>query len=113
MPIALSYGLVPEKSMSYLFDISETSVNLFHILRAVMGLYLALIIFWIIGVFKQELQQAAMYSLIVFMYGLAAGRILSLIIDGSANWLLIVYLALEITCGTAGIVLIKLKEESK
>ena len=89
VPIALGYGLVPEKSMDYLFGISVTGINLAHILRAVMGLYLALVIFWVIGAFKVHLRQAALYSLVVFMFGLAAGRILSIIVDGVPNWLLI------------------------
>lgn len=107
IPIALSYGLIPEKSLSYLFNISVSEINLIHIFRAVMGLYLALILFWLIGVFKIQLRQAALYSLVVFMFGLAAGRILSLIFDGVPNWLLLVYLALELSFGTLGLVLIK------
>ena len=107
IPIALSYGLIPEKSISYLFDISVSEINLIHILRAVMGLYLALILFWFIGAFKIQLRQTAIYSLIVFMFGLAAGRILSLILDGVPNWLLLVYLALELSFGILGLVLVK------
>jgi hypothetical protein len=107
IPIALGYGLLPEKSMSYLFNISVTETNLAHILRAVMGLYLALVIFWLIGAFNIQLRQAALYSLVVFMFGLAAGRILSLLIDGVPNWLLIVYLGLELLFGVLGLVLVR------
>ena len=109
-PIALSYGLVPQKSLKYLFDISVSDTNTIHIFRAVMCLYLALISFWIIGVFKVQFRQAALYSLIVFMLGLAAGRILSIIIDGIPNWILSVYLLLEISFGTLGILLVKKSE---
>jgi predicted membrane protein len=107
LPIALSYGLMPQKSLSYLFDISVSDPNGIHIFRAVMGLYLALIMFWLIGAFMVQIRQAALYSLIVFMFGLAAGRILSLIIDGMPNWLLVVYLVLELGFGVLGILLIK------
>ena len=107
LPIALSYGLMPQKSLSFLFDISVSDPNGVHIFRAVMGLYLALIMFWLIGVFKVQIRQAALYSLIVFMFGLAAGRILSLIIDGMPHWLLVVYLVLELGFGVLGILLIK------
>ena len=107
IPIALSYGLIPEKSLSYLFEISVSEINLSHIFRAVMGLYLALIVFWFIGAFKTQLRQPALYSLVVFMFGLAAGRILSLILDGVPNWLLLVYLALELTFGILGLLLVK------
>ncbi len=106
-PIALSYGLVPQKSLRYLFDISVSDTNTIHIFRAVMCLYLALLLFWIIGVFKVQLRQSALYSLIVFMLGLAAGRILSIIIDGMPHWLMGVYLLLELSFGTLGILLVK------
>ena len=107
LPIALSYGLIPQKSLSYLFDITVSDPNSIHIFRAVMGLYLALIIFWLIGAFKVQVRQAALYSLIVFMFGLAAGRILSLIIDGMPHWLLVVYLVLELGFGVIGLLLLK------
>jgi hypothetical protein len=77
-----------------------------------MGLYLALIIFWLIGAFKVQVRQAALYSLIVFMFGLAAGRILSLIIDGMPHWLLAVYLVLELVFGVLGILLIKKSDKA-
>ena len=52
IPIALSYGLLPQKSLSYLFDIELSNINGSHIFRAVMGLYFALLSFWIVGAFK-------------------------------------------------------------
>jgi hypothetical protein len=72
-----------------------------------MGLYLALSLFWVLGAFKVHLRQAALYSLIVFMLGLAAGRILSLLVDGMPYWLLLVYLLLELGFGALGILLAK------
>ena len=107
IPIALSYGLLPQKSLSYLFDVSISNINGSHIFRAVMGLYLALLTFWIIGAFRVQLRQAALYSLIVFMFGLAIGRVLSLIIDGIPSWLLIAYLVVEVIYGTFGLILLK------
>jgi len=107
LPIALSYGLMPQKSLNYLFNISVSDTNSIHIFRAVMCLYLALVLFWIIGAVKVQVRQAAFYSLIVFMFGLAAGRILSLIIDGMPHWLLVVYLVLELIFGALGMLLVK------
>jgi len=107
IPIALSYGLIPNKSMSYLYEITDLQLNQIHIFRAIMCLYLALIVFWFIGAFNIKLRQAALYSLVVFMFGLAAGRIISLIVDGIPNWLLLVYLLLELGFGIIGYVLIK------
>jgi hypothetical protein len=71
IPIALSYGLLPQKSLSYLFDVSISNINGSHIFRALMSLYLALLTFWIVGAFKVQLRQAALYSLIVFIFGLS------------------------------------------
>ena len=107
IPIALSYGLIPDKSMSYLYEITDLQLNQIHIFRAIMCLYLALIVFWLIGAFNINLRQAALYSLVVFMFGLAAGRIISLFVDGIPNWLLLVYLLLELGFGAIGYVLIK------
>ena len=107
VPIALSYGLVPEKSLGYLFQMSASDINTTHIFRAIMGLYLALATFWITGAIKPDLRLAALYSLVVFMLGLAFGRLLSLVIDGSPNILLLLYLFLELGFGVAGIVLLR------
>jgi len=111
VPIALSYGLVPEKSLGYLFQMSVSDINTTHIFRAIMGLYLALAVFWITGAMRPGLRQAALYSLVVFMLGLAFGRLLSLVIDGSPNILLLLYLFLELGFGVAGIVLLR-REQS-
>ena len=106
-PIALSYGIFPGLSLDFLFGISVTSVNLEHIMRAVMGLYLAIIIFWIVGAYNSQYRTSALISMIVFMYGLAAGRLISMIIDGVPNWLLIVYFILEILFGTLALILVR------
>ena len=106
VPIALGYGLLPEKTLTPLYGFSVENVNLTHIMRAVMGLYIAQIIFWILGSTMAELRKPAMYSLIIFMFGLAAGRILSLVLDGISHWLLIIYLVLELTIGLIGLKLI-------
>lgn len=90
--------------MELLYGIAADENNLKHILRAVMGLYLALIVFWIMGASKKELRIAALYSMIVFMFGLAGGRIISLIVEGLAHWLLMAYLFLELLFGTLGVI---------
>ena len=56
---------------------------------------------------KYQLRQAALYSLTVFMFGLAIGRVLSIVVDGMPSWLLIGYLGLEVICGTLGVILLK------
>jgi hypothetical protein len=107
VPIALSYGVAPSKSLGYLFGLSVTTVDGTHIFRAVMGLYLALACFWVAGALKPHLTRAALWSLVVFMLGLAAGRVLSLMLDGWPHLLLVVYLLLELAFGAVGVMLLR------
>jgi hypothetical protein len=58
-PIALSYALFPTLSMHYLFGIEAEGINFNQIFRAIMGLYLALALFWLLGAYKQKYRLAA------------------------------------------------------
>jgi len=95
-PIALAYGLVPAITVPMLYGVEIDSVNVTHIFRAVMGLYLAMIVFWILGATRESLRFSALCSVVVFMGGLAAGRLLSLFFDGIPGTLLVIYLLLEL-----------------
>ena len=106
-PIALSYGAKPHSSIPFLFDFSVDGVNAAHIFRVVMGLYLAQAVFWIAGALKSTLTTAALWSVIVFMWGLALGRFLSLIVDGVPEPILVVYLLLEVGFGVLGCLLLR------
>jgi tetrahydromethanopterin S-methyltransferase subunit C len=103
VPIALGYGARPSDSLDALFGITVDTVNLAHIMRAIMGLYLAMVVVWIWGALDQQLTTPALVSCAVFMLGLAAGRILSFIVDGMPHWLLVVYAVLEILLGLVAI----------
>jgi amino acid transporter len=105
VPIALGYGARPSVSLDTLFGITVDTTNLTHIMRAVMGLYLGMVIFWLWGAFRRSLAGPALAACAVFMLGLAAGRILSFILDGLPHWLLVVYAALEIVLGLIAITL--------
>ena len=106
-PIALGYGAIPGVSMQWLFGIDASSVNASHIFRAVMGLYFGLALLWTVGAFNPRLQAAALWSLAVFMLGLAAGRAISLILDGLPHPLLVIYLVLEVIMGVIALMLIR------
>ena len=95
VPIALGYGIAPSITMEKLFGISVEGTNLTHIFRAVMGLYLGMVVIWVLGAFIGTLTRPALVCCAVFMLGLAFGRLLSFLIDGQPHWLLIVYLLLE------------------
>ena len=105
VPIALGYGAKPAASMDALFGVQVDTTNLTHIMRAVMGLYLGMVVFWLFGAFRSSMAGPALAACAVFMLGLAAGRILSFILDGLPHWLLIVYAALEIVLGLIAVTL--------
>ena len=110
IPIAMGYGAKPSASLDALFGITVDTTNLTHILRAVMGLYFGMVVIWLWGAFKKQMTVPALVSCAVFMLGLAAGRILSFILDGMPHWLLVVYAILEIVLGLGAIAIYK--EES-
>jgi len=91
--------------MHWLFGIHVDTLNLTHILRAVMGLYLGMILIWVLGAFRPSLTGPALICCAVFMLGLAFGRGLSILIDGPPHALLSLYAVLEICMGTAAIYL--------
>jgi hypothetical protein len=105
VPIALGYGAKPSVSLDALFGITVDTTNLAHIMRAVMGLYLGMVVFWLCGAFRRSLTGPALAACAVFMLGLAAGRLLSFILDGLPHWLLIVYAVLEIVLGLTAAIL--------
>ncbi len=107
IPVALSYGVVPELSLNWLFGITVELPNETHIFRGVMGLYLALVTLWILGATNERYERAAILSEVFFMSGLAVGRFLSLLVDGWPHWLLVNYLVLEAILAVAGIMLLK------
>jgi hypothetical protein len=109
VPIALGYGAKPSVSLDMLFGITVDTTNLTHIMRAVMGLYFGMVVFWLWGAFKPSMTGPALAGCAVFMLGLAAGRILSFIIDGMPHWLLVVYAILEIVLGLIAVMLYKVQ----
>ena len=106
-PIALAYGLIPATTVPVLYGVEIDSVNITHIFRAVMGLYLAMVIFWILGAAREPLRFAALCSVVVFMGGLATGRFLSLLVDGIPVLPLVIYLVLEVGFALLGYKLAK------
>jgi hypothetical protein len=107
VPIALGYGARPTVSLDALFGITVDTVNLTHIMRAVMGLYFGMVVIWLWGAFDKRLTTPALVSCAVFMLGLAAGRILSLMLDGLPHWLLVVYAVLEVGLGLIAVILLR------
>ena len=107
LAVSLTYGLYPEITLKYLYDIEVNSANLANIFRAIMGLYIALSIFWVAGAFKKSLRLAALWSMTIFMTGIALGRILSIIIDGFPYPIFLFYTGIEIFSVIVGFSLIR------
>ena len=105
-PVSLIYGGNPVVSMPNFYGIEVDTINLSNILRAVMGLYIALCVFWVIGARYEKLRLPALWSLAIFMTGIASGRFLSLILDGMPSSLFVFYLTVEIIAAVIGFKLI-------
>jgi len=78
IPAAIIYGFDVETSLEmYAETIDEQNFN-----KAIMGLYLGFSVLWTLGITKKDYFKTAIISNIIFMLGLASGRILSIVFDG-------------------------------
>jgi Domain of unknown function (DUF4345) len=93
--IAIVYGFEP----NMVFDVSINSIDEANIYKAIMGLYLAFSMLWIIGVFQISLWKSATVSNIIFMLGLAFGRIISILLDGIPTTVFVVGTIGELVLG--------------
>lgn len=93
--IALLYGVSPDWFARTFLGVEPLNADLAHILRAVMGLYLAFGLFWCFAAFDDRLRGPAVLTTIVFSAGLVSGRLVSLATDGKPSPLLLFYMAIE------------------
>ena len=103
VPIALSYGLAPARSLPEVLDMAVSGTDQIHVFRALMCLYLGAAVFWAIAAFTPSWQRVAVIWGIFFAFSLAIGRVISLVLDGRPSLLLLVYLGLEIGGGLLGL----------
>lgn len=80
--VSFVYGGNPSVFMPYVFGFEVIDIDLKNILRAVMGLYLAIGGFWVYTLFREKYWETATLINILFMGGLAFGRLVSTIFDG-------------------------------
>ncbi|MDK9762376.1 DUF4345 family protein [Vibrio sp. D420a] len=102
-PVALTYGLFQE----LFFGIDVNSIEMTNIFRATMGLYVAMGTFWLAAAFNNKYTLSALHSLIVFMSGLAAARVVSMLVDGTPNIVLVGYTVIEAVIAFSGYVVLK------
>ena len=93
--IALLYGVDPQWFGLTFLNLPQLDPNIAHILRAVMGLYLALGLFWLYSAFNEKYRNVAVLTTAIFSGGLVSGRIISLFNEGQPAPLLIFYIVAE------------------
>lgn len=82
LPVGLIYGWDPATLMPVVFGFAVDSVELKNMLRAIMGLYVALSALWTIGMVYAKFWRMATVTNVFFMGGLAFGRAISTLADG-------------------------------
>jgi hypothetical protein len=108
VPVALSYGANPAGVLPRLLKFNVEAPNESQVFRALMCLYLATSVLWIMGAFSPDWQHAALVWAAFFMLSLALGRVLSIVLDGAPTApLLNIYLALEILAGLLAVWLLR------
>ncbi len=80
--VGLVYGLYPAKIIPVVLGFEVEALELKNIFRAMMGLYMAVGVYWIIGIVHTDHWRSATLSNVIFMGGLAFGRLVSTIFDG-------------------------------
>lgn len=103
VPVALTYGLLPSGFFENILHFKFENIELSGIFRALMGLYIAMTVFWIIGIYKSKFWIAATLSNVFFMSGLAVGRLISILLDGIPLPIFLVGFILEILLAVWGI----------
>ena len=110
IPLGITYGAHPSLNflpISFLDKVEINSVDHANIFSGIMGLYITMALFWILGAFNKSLTIPALWSLIIFMTGIGAGRAISLITDGIPSNPYLLFLFCEVVFASIGLVFIK------
>ncbi len=105
--VGLGYGVAPGSVMGPLLEVDFGSVDQLHIFRGVMGIYLGMAGFWFFSASKKEYDGAAVASVVFFMFGLAAARVLSILIDGPPSPMLVGAILVEAGVGAWGLAVLR------
>ena len=107
IPAALVYGFQP----NLLFDVNLDTIDEANILKAIMGLYLSFAVLWSLGILNPSLWKVATVSNIIFMLGIAFGRIISLFCDGFPSGVLVIGTIGEMILGFYGCYILQREKE--
>jgi len=100
--IAFAYGIAPGTLLPMLFDFKVETTDLHNIFRAIMCLYIGMIIIWVAGIFKPRYWETATLVNIIFMSGLATGRLISFAADGIPSITLLIGFFVEVFLAVFG-----------
>jgi hypothetical protein len=106
VPVALSYGVDPARTLPRFMNITVEGTDQTHIMRALMCLYLGMSAFCIAAAFTPEWRHVAVIWAVFFMFSLVAGRVLSLMVDGMPSRIFLLYLAVEVFGGLWGLLVL-------
>lgn len=110
VPLGITYGAHPAFKLlpiSFLDEVEINSIDHANIFSGIMGLYVTMAIFWILGALKKSLTIPALWSLVIFMTGIGAGRAISIIADGMPSGPYLLFLLLEVIFALIGFMFIK------
>jgi hypothetical protein len=102
--IAVVYGFAPAKLVPALSDFQIGNHNVQNFFKAVMGLYFGTAAYWLLGATRPAYWRGATVLNILLMFGLVAGRLLSIVLDGPPAPPMYIGLGLELLLGAWGLV---------
>ncbi len=94
--VGLAYGFAPERYFQAIFDFNFQGADLHNLLKAIMGLYLGMAMYWLSGIYMPDNWRPATQTCVLVMGGLAAGRIISLLTDGVPSVAYVLGLLVEV-----------------
>lgn len=95
VPVSFLYAFFPD----LLFELFPKTIDEFNVYKAIMGLYVAFSILWILGIYNSSLLKTALITNMLFMLGLGFGRLFSMIVDGIPTYNYVFGMVAELVLG--------------
>lgn len=107
--IALSFGILPEDTVPYLYETPPLeNVNQFQLLRANMGAMLASVGVFLLGLLKPKYFKFSTVYMTAYMTLIAGSRIFGFIVDEERpTTLFLLYFGMEISIAIIGFIIIQ------
>ena len=114
--LGIAYGSHPNLNflpIPFLDNININTTDISNVFSAIMGLYIAMASFWIIGAINKSYTTHALWSLVIFMTGIGGGRVISIFTDGIPSSPFIQFLVAEIIFALIGYYFLKNSMDKK